>query len=154
MKPERMTSEAAARDILKSCNLGTLSLVTPEGLPYGVPINYFYDESANALYLHCALKGKKIDCLKSHPEISFSVFKNPVIIEERFTTHYDSAIVTGQAELISEPEEKRASLTTLSMALAPCGAHRLAEVIDKQWKSVAIIKISIDQIEGKRNRDA
>lgn len=154
MKPERMTTEAAARDILKSCNLGTLSLVTPEGLPYGVPINYYYDESKNALYLHCALKGKKIDCLLIHPEVSLSVYKNPVIIEERFTTHYDSAIVTGRAKLLAEPEEIRAALTALSMALAPSGAYRLAEVIDKYWKAVAMIKISIDKIEGKRNRDA
>ena len=154
MKPERMTTEAAARDILKSCNLGTLSLVTPDGLPYGVPINYYYDEAANALYLHCALKGKKIDCLQSHPEVSFSVYKNPVIIQERFTTHYDSAIVTGRAEIMADSEEKRGALITFSMALAPDGAYRLAEVVDKYWKAVAIIKIQIDKIEGKRNRDA
>ncbi len=153
MKPERMTTEAAARDILKSCNLGTLSMITPEGLPYGVPINYYYDEAANALYLHCALKGKKIECLQSHPEVSFSVYKNPVIIEERFTTHYDSAIVTGRAEMLTEPEERRGALTALSMALAPNGAHRLAEVVDKYWNAVSMIKIPIVKIEGKRNRD-
>ncbi len=154
MKPERMTTEAAAREILHSCNLGTLSLVTPDGLPYGVPINYYYDESANALYLHCALKGKKMDCLQSRPEVSFSVYTNPVIIEEKFTTHYDSAIVTGHAEIMTDTEEKRAALTAFSMALAPSGAYRLKEVVDKYWKAVAMIKISIDKIEGKRNRDA
>ena len=154
MKPERMTTEAGARDILKSCNLGTMSMGTPEGLPYGVPINYYYDENSNALYLHCALKGKKIDCLLSHPEVSFSVYNHPVIIEERFTTHYDSVIVTGQAQMLEDPEERRAALTALSMALAPGGAHRLQEVIDKYWKAVTMIKIPIGKIEGKRNRDA
>ncbi len=154
MKPERMITEAAAREILKSCNLGTLSLITPDGLPYGVPINYYYDEPANALYLHCAPKGKKLDCLQIHPEVSFSVYKNPVIIEERFTTHYDSAIITGRAEIMADSEEKRAALTVFSMALAPGGAYRLKEVIDKYWKAVTMIKIIIDKIEGKRNRDA
>jgi nitroimidazol reductase NimA-like FMN-containing flavoprotein (pyridoxamine 5'-phosphate oxidase superfamily) len=129
-------------------------MVTPEGLPYGVPINYYYDENANAIYLHCALKGKKIDCLQSHPEVSFSVYKNPVIIEERFTTHYDSVIVTGRAQMLAGPEERLAALTALSMALAPGGAYRLAEVFDKCLKTVAIIRISIEKIEGKRNRDA
>ena len=154
MKPERMTTEAAAREILQSCNLGTLSLITPDGAPYGVPINYYYDESANALYLHCALKGKKMDCLQSRPEVSFSVYTNPVIIEEKFTTHYDSAIVTGHAEIMTDTEEKRAALTAFSMALAPSGAYRLKEVVDKYWKAVAMIKINIAKIEGKRNRDA
>ncbi len=153
MKPERMTSETAARDILKSCNLGTLSLVTPDGLPYGVPINYYYDEAKSALYLHCAPKGKKIDCLLAHPQVSFSVYKNPVIVEERFTTHYDSALVTGRAEIMADTEEKRAALTTFSMALAPSGAYRLQEVVDKYWKAVTMIRISIEKIEGKRNRD-
>jgi nitroimidazol reductase NimA-like FMN-containing flavoprotein (pyridoxamine 5'-phosphate oxidase superfamily) len=128
-------------------------MVTPDGLPYGVPVNYYYDEPANALYFHCALKGKKIDCLQSHPEVSFSVYKNPVIIEERFTTHYDSVIVTGHAEMLTEPEERRAALTTLTMALAPSGVNRLQEVIDKYWKAVAMIRITIEKIEGKRNRD-
>jgi nitroimidazol reductase NimA-like FMN-containing flavoprotein (pyridoxamine 5'-phosphate oxidase superfamily) len=154
MKPERMTTEAAAFEILKSCNLGTLSMVTPEGLPYGVPINYYYDENANALFLHCALKGKKIDCLKAHPEVSFSVYKNPVIMEERFTTHYDSAIISGRAEILDDPDERRTALVALSMALAPSGAYRLAEAVEKYWKAVAMIKIPIDKIEGKRNRDA
>ena len=154
MKPERMTSEAAAREILQSCNLGTLSLVTPDGLPYGVSINYYYDEAQNALYLHCAPKGKKIDCLSAHPQVSFSVYKNPGILEERFTTHYDSAIVTGRAEIMTDPEGRRAALTAFSMALAPGGAYRLAEVVDKYWKAVTMIKITIDKIEGKRNRDA
>ena len=154
MRPERMISEAEAREILKSCNLGTLSLITPEGIPYGVPVNYYYDEAANALYFHCALKGKKMDCMKAHPEVSFSVYKNPVIVEEKFTTHYDSAIVTGWAEVLNDPEEKSAALTAFSMALAPKGAHRLDEVIGKYKDAVAVVKITIESVEGKRNRDA
>ena len=153
MKPERMTSESEAREVLKSCNVGTLSLVAPDGFPYGVPINYYYDEAANALYFHCALKGKKMDCMKAHPEVSFSVYKDPVIVEERFTTHYDSAIVTGWAEVLNDPQEKRAALTAFSMALAPKGAHRLQNVTDKYWDAVAVVKITIESVEGKRNRD-
>ncbi len=153
MRPDRMTTEAAARNVLKSCNLGTLSLVTEKGLPYGVPINYFYDEPANALILHCAVKGKKLDCLAAHPTVSFSVYKDPVIIEERFTTHYDSAIVTGRGEIITDPQEKRDALIAFSRAVAPGGEHRLMEVVDKYWKAVTMLKIVIDKVEGKRNRD-
>ena len=149
-----MTSQADARDILHSCNLGTLSLVTKDGLPYGVPINYYYDASANALYFHCALKGKKMDCLLANPQVSFCVCKNPVILEERFTTHYDSAIVTGTAELVLDPKQKRAALTAFSMALCPKGAYRLDEVIDKYLNALAMVKVTIDKVEGKRNRDA
>ena len=153
MKPERMTTDAQAREVLKTCNLGTLSLTTPDGLPYGVPVNYQYDEAANALYFHCALKGKKMDCMKAHPEVSFSVYKDPVIVEDRFTTHYDSAIVTGWAEVLNDPQEKRAALTAFSMALAPKGAYRLEEVIGKYLYAVAVVKITIESVEGKRNRD-
>lgn len=153
MKPERMIPEAEARQILKDCSLGTLSLVTPEGLPYGVPVNYLYDEDANALYFHCALEGKKMDCLLANPRVSFSVYKNPVIVQERFTTHYDSALVTGTAQVISDPGEKRAALIAFSMALAPKGAYRLTEVADRSLHAVAMVKIRIEKAEGKRNRD-
>lgn len=153
MKPERMIPQDQALDILASCNLGTLSMVTPDGLPYGVPINYSFDAKKNALYLHCAIKGKKLDCLNYQPMVSFSVYRNPTIVEEKFTTHYESVLVTGRAEVLSDPEEKRKVLFDFSMALAPAGAYRLEEVIDKYWHAVAIIKIAIEKMEGKRNMD-
>ena len=154
MKPNRMATEADAREILRSCNLGTLSLVTPEGLPYGVPINYHYNEDKNVIYMHCALSGKKLDCISTHPAVSFSVYKDTVIIEDRFTTHYDSAIVSGHAQIITDPIEKRAALIEFSSALCPGGAFRLEEVVDKYWHAVTMLKITIEKIEGKRNRDA
>ncbi len=154
MKSNRMILETDAREILKTCNIGTLSLITPEGLPYGIPINYHYNEDKNLIYMHCALKGIKLDCISAHPEVSFSVYKNPVIIEERFTTHYESAIVTGHAEIIADPIEKRTALIEFSSAICPDGAYRLEEVVDKYWHAVTMLKIVITRIEGKRNRDA
>lgn len=156
MKPERMTSEEAAREVLKACTWGSLSMVTPEGMPYGVPINYYYDEAANALYFHCSTEGKKMECLTAKPEVSFCVVKDPVIVEEKFTTHYDTALVTGWAEVVTDPDEWRSSLTALCTALCPKGAYRLESVIDKYADKgiLAMVKITIESVEGKRNRDA
>jgi nitroimidazol reductase NimA-like FMN-containing flavoprotein (pyridoxamine 5'-phosphate oxidase superfamily) len=153
MKPERMIPETEARELLKACTWGTLSMVTPDGMPYGVPINYHYDEAANALYFHCGPEGKKMDCLEQKPEVSLAVVKDPVLVEERFTTHYESVIVTGWAEVLSDPDERRSALTAFCMALAPKGGYRMQEVIDKHWDAVTMVKITIETVEGKRNRD-
>lgn len=153
MIPERKTTAGEAGDVLARCTQGVLSLVTPDGLPYGVMLNYVFDRERNALYFHCATAGKKLDCIAHSPAASFFAALPSRIVEERFTTYYDSALVTGVCRLVEQREEKLAALRLIGGVLAPGGADRLEEVIAGFWPSVAILRLDIGKIEGKRNRD-
>lgn len=153
MTPRRSTTEEEAYRILQAGKYGVLSMSTPDGEPYGVPLNYFYVPQENAIFFHCFLKGRKLDMLKENNRVSFAVIAYEEIVQERYVTHYDSVIVTGTATLITEPEEKSKRLVQLCQVLAPTAVERRDEVIRKQLAAVTIVKISIDQITGKRNRD-
>jgi nitroimidazol reductase NimA-like FMN-containing flavoprotein (pyridoxamine 5'-phosphate oxidase superfamily) len=41
-RPERRMNDASARELLKKSTYGVLSLTDANGVPYGVPLNYFY----------------------------------------------------------------------------------------------------------------
>lgn len=51
-------------DILKQEVRGVLSVIGDDGYPYGVPIDYWYDESNGCIYFHGAKEGHKIDALR------------------------------------------------------------------------------------------
>lgn len=151
--PKKIISTEAAVEILKNGDHGILSMVTPEGGAYGVPINYFYDQADHSIYLHCGKAGKKIDCLKANPRVSFTVIGSQRIIEEHFTTEFESVIVTGTASFLEGSDEKREKLRGLCDAITPGGASRRDEVVERYLTAVNIIKITVDQISGKKSVD-
>ena len=55
-RAERMVSQGEARRLLDSSSYGVLSLVSPDGQPYGVPVNHVYVPQDNAVYIHCRLQ--------------------------------------------------------------------------------------------------
>ncbi len=153
IKPERRISEAEALRILREGTYGVLSTASTSGVPYGVPVNYFYVEAEQAIYFHCFVRGRKLDNIRENPLVSFVVVGSEQIVPERFVTHYESVIVSGRATLITDAAEKTRKLVQLCEALVPASLERRDQVIQKQLAAVIIVKIAIEEISGKRNQD-
>lgn len=153
MNPTRKMTQEDAYKILENGKYGVLSMAAKDGTPYGVPLNYFYIPEEHAIYFHCFIKGRKLDYLKENRRVSFVVIGQEEIIPEKFVTHYESIILTGCASFITEDEEKTRRLIQLCQALTPDSIERRDEVIKKQLAAVIIVKIEIEEITGKRNRD-
>ena len=143
LKPKRMISKQEAIEILDKCDHGYLSMIDEEGNPYGVPINYFLDKGAHALYFHCSKTGKKYRALHLHPQVSFVAVAQTQIIPDRFITHYES----------EDEKEMRVLLGRLCERLAAGELAKRPSVIDMYINAVAIGKITIESISGKRNVD-
>ncbi len=153
MKPNRKMSLADAVQLLKDSNYGVLSMSTLDGIPYGVPVNYFYMQDDNAIYFHCFVKGRKLDVIEQNNKVSFVVIGKENIVAEKFVTHYETVLVTGRAIIINNNEEKINKLIQLCEVLTPLSIQRRDEVIKKQLNAVTIVKIEIDEMSGKRNQD-
>lgn len=153
MNPRRVMPQEEAIQVLQKGKYGIMSIATPDGEPYGVPLNYFYLPEEQAIYFHCFVKGRKLNILKENNRVSFAVIGQETIMPERFVTHYDSVIATGTASFITDPQEKTKRLIQLCDILAPGVLDRRDEVIRKQLAAVTIVKISVEQITGKKNRD-
>ena len=150
--PDRRMSPDDARRVLREGDYGVLSTADAAGVPYGVPVNYVYDEAEGALYFHCARAGRKLDNLRANPRVSLAVVGTARVVPERFITHYDSVLAEGRAAVMTDESARRRALLMICERFSP-GISRRDEVIERYWNAVNIVRMDIDTISGKRNRD-
>ena len=87
--------------------------------PYLVPMNYGYtmEQGKLTLYLHSAVRGKKLEILRENPTVFFEMncdlipFEGPVPC--RYGLSYTSLMGQGQARIIEDPEEKQRAMAIL-----------------------------------------
>lgn len=66
----------------------TVSMVRPDGTPYGLPLSLVRKDS-KIFYFHCAAEGEKLDCLRANPTVSLSAVSKctPNFEEEKRELH-------------------------------------------------------------------
>lgn len=140
-----MLPEDEAKSILSEMTNGVLALRDNSDYPYAVPVSYAYD--GKALYIHSAVAGHKIDCMRYNPKISFCVVKQDIIRPEEFTTYFKSVIAYGTAEFITNRADMINALQLLANKYSPGidSEDEIAKCIDH----VAVIKINIESLTGK-----
>lgn len=116
---------------------------------YVVPLNYGYRD--NALYVHSALEGRKIDILKRHPQVSFTITVRQEIVEGEkacaWSTNFCSLIGTGKATFLEGLEAKTEGLNALLAQFTDKPQEYAEETVAK----TAVIRIDIDELTGKRH---
>jgi len=150
---DRYLSKEDAIKLLIRNNTGVISMITEKGEPYGVSVNYVFDEESNALYFHSKPTGKKIKSITKNPNVSFLVFDNNKVVVDAYVTHYQSAIVTGNASIITEDEEKIKYLKLFCLHTVPERMDRFDSVVNNYIKNMVMVKISVLEVTGKQNRD-
>ena len=124
--------------------------MTPEGGPYGIPLNYVWLPEERCIFFHCAKSGRKLDCIRARQEVCFTVVGQARVIPERYNTRYESAVFTGTASIVTDPAEKREKLDLLARRYSP-GDPRREEVVEKYLPAVCICKLAVRTASAKRN---
>lgn len=145
-RKDRQTNEEVVLDILDNGEYGVLSLTGENGYPYGVPVNYIYQDGV--IYFHCAKIGHKLDAIKKDNRVSFCVVADTEIIPEDFTANFKSVIAFGTASDIEE-DEKEMALMLLIKKYSSGFMEKGREYVKKEASSTVIIKISIEHVTGK-----
>lgn len=146
-RKDREMPEEFARMVADKCEWAVISMIDTEGRPYGIPVTIARDE--DALYFHCAMEGKKIDALQAHPQVSVACVGDTCRLEDKFTTTYESALIEGMAEEVTEDEEKIHALRLLCQRHTPKNMQNFEDAIKKSLKRTGIWKIKITSISGK-----
>ena len=87
--------------------------------PYVVPMNYGYimEDGKLTLYLHSAVKGKKLDMIQANPRVFFSMDCDRMPFEGRVACQYglvySSIMGSGTATLVDDVEEKKRAMSIL-----------------------------------------
>jgi nitroimidazol reductase NimA-like FMN-containing flavoprotein (pyridoxamine 5'-phosphate oxidase superfamily) len=140
--PEKETLE-----LIASGKFAVLSLIDPDGLPYGVPLDYIH--KGDFLYFHGAQEGRKIDCMKANPRGCAVILGDTAVIPEKFGRKYTSAIVEGPIELIEDPESKRQIMTWVVENNSPDHMEKGKAIIEKMLDRVLIYKMKMETVSGK-----
>ena len=117
--------------------------------PYVIPVNYGFTDKA--IYIHCALAGKKLEIIKQNPKVCLT-FCVDMDIDMRgpantWTTHYQSVVVFGTAELIEDLKERQKGMNVFLTHYAGKGM----DFEDKHLAKVMVIKVTINEMTGKNN---
>ena len=87
--------------------------------PYVVPMNYGYtmEDGRLTLYLHSAVRGKKLDMIRANSKVFFEIDCDVQPFEGRVPCQYgmvySSLMGRGNAVLVEDPEAKMEAMTLL-----------------------------------------
>ena len=146
-RQDRLLDEERARELLATAEYGVLSMVDHQGKPYGIPVNYVWVD--DCAYIHCATEGRKLDILESHGDISLCVVGRVNLLPDKFTTEYESLVLTGTATVITSDEERRHALELLLEKLSPQHKTVGMKYAQASFARTAIIRLDFTTYSGK-----
>jgi len=101
--------------ILNEEKRGVLSVHGGNGYPYGLPINYWYNEENGYLYFHSGKKGHKIDAINADNKVSFCVYDTGYQKEGEWALNISSVVVFGKMYIVEDLETSLEVFRRLSL---------------------------------------
>ena len=150
-RQDRLLTAEEAYTLLKEGEYGVLSMITPEGTPYGVPVNYVWDGDG-AIYIHCASDGRKLNCIRHNPCVSFCVGGHTCVPPDKFTTAYKSIVLACRAETGLDEDERWRALRMIIQKYSPQFAGIGEKYAAASFHRTEVIKLVVDSMSGKAKR--
>jgi nitroimidazol reductase NimA-like FMN-containing flavoprotein (pyridoxamine 5'-phosphate oxidase superfamily) len=87
-------------EILQNEPRGVLSVLGDDGYPYGMPMNFLYDNGK--IYFHSGKKGHKVDAISRDERVSFCVFDGGYRKDGEWALNISSVIVFGRMKVVDD----------------------------------------------------
>ncbi len=147
-KKKNEISIDAAKELLRSSRRGVLAVNGDDGYPYGIPINYLYDEENERIIFHGAKAGHKVDALQKNDKVCFTVFGNERIKEEAWAPFLQSVVVFGRCHLVESQEDTIALVKKFAAKYYP-DMDMVNEEVVLSGRAVQMFEIQIEHLSGK-----
>ena len=145
-----VTAPEQIRHILDSGKVLHLGLSVNDE-PYVVPMNYGYawEDGKLVVYLHSAVRGKKLEMVQTNPKVFFSIDCDRMPFEGRVPCQYgmvySSIMGRGVASIVEDVEEKKRAMTLLMKTQT--GKDFTFE--DRLVTIVTVIRIDVSEYTAK-----
>ena len=146
----QITDENQIRAILDTAKVLRLGLAV-NNEPYVVPMNYGYtmEEGKLVLYLHSAMRGKKLDMIRANPRVFFELDCDLAPFEGQkpcqYGLVYSSVMGRGTASILEDVEEKKRAMVYLMKTQT----QKDFEFRDEWVSIVAVIRIDVEEYTAK-----
>lgn len=146
---KQQVSDEECKRILKEEKRAAFSVIGDNGYPYTVPVDFYYDEEDNCVYLHGAKSGHKIDAINNCDKVCFATWNLGFKTENNWEWNSTSVVIFGKAKFVKNRELLEDRLRKLALKYYPT-----KEEVDEEMKSpgmnaVQMIVIDIEHMTGK-----
>lgn len=112
-------------------------------------MNYAYAEGK--VLFHCALEGRKLDCIGANPDVCFTVARQPGTVREHpggdlCHVDSDSVICYGKARIVEDIEERATLLNCFNCAFRP----EAEELTPERVAGCGMVEITVREMTGRR----
>ena len=144
-------SRERTEEILRKGTSGVLALSGDNGYPYAVPVNYYYEDGK--IYMHGAKSGHKIDSIMRNEKASFCVKAMEKVVQEKYTTFYQSVIAFGKIRIMQDEKEIREAIEKFAAWFCPDFEEGRKKEIDREWNLLCMFVLEIEHMTGKQAMD-
>ena len=146
----QITEEKKILEILDKGKVLHLGLCA-DNEPYVVPMNYGYimENGKLTLYLHSAVRGKKLEILQANPRVCFTVDCDIRPFEGvkpcQYGMTYSSIMGRGMGQIVEDVEEKKRAMSILMKTQT----DKDFSFDDRLVSIVAVIRIDVSEYTAK-----
>ena len=148
MRKKQALSREECIALLKSEWRGVLSVLGDDGYPYGMPMNYWYNEEDGRLYFHGGSKGHKIDALRRCDKASFCVYDRGFRRDGEWALNIKSVIVFGRVQFVEDQNFAMEMARKLSYKYTDDTAYIEREIRESGGHTLCFA-LTPEQISGK-----
>lgn len=145
---KQQLTEDECRVILRKEIRGVLAVNGENGYPYAFPMNFYFNEETNTLYLHSAKAGYKVDALRKDGKVCFCLHDEGWHEEGKWQTHFQSVVIFGRIQFVDDVE------LSIKYAKEFDGKFEPPEEVERHIKRegalVQMLELEIDHMTGKR----
>ena len=150
-KDKEITDPEEIADIMEQAEVCRVAMVD-DGMPYLVPLCFGFSD--NALYLHSAGKGKKIEILSKHDAVCFEMDVDTVVKPGetacKWGMGFRSVIGFGRAVFVEDLHAKRQALDIIMAHYASRHEFGKFTYSESALSATTVIRIDIESMSGKK----
>lgn len=145
----QQVSEEECRHILKTEKRAAFSVIGEGGYPYTVPVNFYYEEADNCIYIHGAKSGHKMDAVKACDKVCVTVWNQGFKTEGNWEWNATSVVAFGRARLLADRALGEEKLRKMAVKYYPGMEEAEAEMNSPAIHAVLMIAVEIEHMTGK-----
>ncbi len=142
-------SEEDCKKVLREELRGVLSVLGDDGYPYGLPIDFYYDEETNKIYFHGAKTGHKMDAIQNCDKVSFCVYDKGYLKDDDWALNIHSVICFGRIRPVSNTDEILEKLREMTRKAYP-NEEEVEKAMQESVHAVQMLELTIEHMSGKR----
>lgn len=151
-----MPAEWALSEVFAKAPYITVSMVTPDGEPYAIPLSLAMTDD-KTFYFHSAPEGKKNDIFAYNPTVWLSAVSKckPTVgpKDGSFTLEFRSATAKGVVALVTDRDEQIKGLKAISARFLPNHMDAFDAAVERSLSRTTVYRITlIEPPVGKRKQ--